>query len=107
MFLRVLRNSLLTLSLCLRYCIDFTKGPPSAPYLQFSALDFGTIPVIVVLTKADEVKTTIRAELAAKGLDVTDENVEHEMESRIAAKRTEINGRESWSFLPVENCKLP
>lgn len=59
----------------------------------------------MALTKADEVKITIRAELAAQGLAVTDENVEHQMEARIAAKRTEINGRASWSFLPVENCK--
>lgn len=60
---------------------------------------------MVVLTKADDMRQTIRTQLPAQGLAVTDENVEHELEKRVEEKRKELNAAEGWSALAVDQSK--
>lgn len=74
---------------------------------NFSALRVGNIPIIVVLTKADEMRVEIRRKLTASGVTPTDENVENRLEEIIEEKRNEITGLVGRSFVPVGQCKCP
>lgn len=88
-----------------RYCIDLMGGPVAPSELQFSSLDFGKIPIIVVLTKEDEMRDKIRKDLVTAGVAVTDEEVEARFDNVVVARRKEINGLLTWSYVPAANCK--
>lgn len=82
--------------------------PVTPEELRFSSLKFEKIPVIVVLTREEEMRQKIRNDFfALPGGVVTDEMVEEAMNKRIAEKRKEINGLVEWSYVPTGTCKYP
>ncbi|KAH8148110.1 uncharacterized protein LAJ45_07874 [Morchella importuna] len=71
------------------YCIDCTEDKTNASEKAFFNLDFGEIPVVVVLMKEEELKTKIRKELSGRRA-ADEKQVEERFNQIIEKKKAEL-----------------